>query len=152
MLKRLATTVAIIALAATLTPPAVAQDAEHAVKARKGVLQTMAWHFGPLVAMARGDLDYDAERAARHAEMLEGLPQYLPELFIEASSTAERNDTRALPVIWEDFDGFVEKYEALIGEIETLVAVAGDGHGALAPQVVATGEACGACHDTYRAR
>lgn len=152
MLKGLVTAVAITALAATLTPQAIAQDAEHAVKARKGVLQTMAWHFGPLVAMARGDLDYDAERAVRHAEMLEGLPHYLPELFIEASSTAERNDTRALPVIWEDFDGFVEKHEAMVGEIEALVAVAGDGHGALAPQVVATGESCSACHDNFRAR
>ena len=152
MPKRLLTTVAIAALALTLTPPAEAQDAEHAVKARKGVLQTMAWHFGPLVAMARGDIDYDAERAARHAAMLEGLPQYLPELFIEASSNAERNDTRALPVIWEDFDGFVEKHEAMVGEIEALVAVAGDGHGALAPQVVATGESCSACHDNFRAR
>jgi cytochrome c556 len=152
MLKGLVTTVAIAALTLTLAAPATAQDAEHAVKARKGVLQTMAWHFGPLVAMARGDLDYDAERAARHAEMLQGLPAYLPELFIEGSSNGERNDTRALPVIWSDNAGFIEKYEGLLGEIDALVAVAGDGHGAMAPQVAATGQACSACHDNYRAR
>ena len=152
MLKAIVTAVSIFGLGVALASDSAAQDAEHAVKARKGVLQAMAWHFGPLVAMARGDLAYDAERAARHAEMLQGLPAYLPELFIEGSSNAERNDTRALPVIWSDHAGFVEKHEGLLAEIDALVAVAGDGHGALAPQVAATGQACSACHDNYRAR
>jgi cytochrome c556 len=152
MLKGLITAVSVVALGCALAAPAAAQDAEHAVKARKGVLQAMAWHFGPLVAMARGDLDYDAERAARHAGMLQGLPAYLPELFIQGSSNAERDDTRALPVIWSDSAGFAEKHEALAVEIATLAAVAGDGHAAMAPQVVATGQACSACHDNYRAR
>jgi len=152
MLKALVTAVSIIGFGLAVAAPAAAQDAEHAVKARKGILQNYAWHFGPLVAMARGDIEYDAERAARHAQLLDELvPFLLPELFVEGSSSAERNDTRALPVIWEDLDGFIEKYEAMAAEVTQLAAVAGDGHGELAPQVVRTGESCGACHDDYRA-
>ena len=102
--------------------------------------------------MARGDIEYDAERAARHAQLLDELaPFLLPELFVEGSSNAERDATDALPVIWEDFDGFIERYEAMAAEVTQLAAVAGNGHAEMAPQVVATGESCGACHDDYRA-
>ena len=152
MLKAIVTAVSIVGFGLTLAGPAAAQDAEHAVKARKGVLQNYSWHFGPLVAMARGDIAYDAERAARHAGLLDELvPFLMPELFVEGSSNAERDDTRALPVIWDDFDGFVERREALAEAVTELVAVAGDGHGEMTPAVVRTGEACGACHDDFRA-
>lgn len=131
---------------------AQAQNAEHAVRARQGILQNFAWHFGPLVAMARGDLAYDAERAAFHAEMLQGLPPYLPGLFIEGSSNAERSDTAALPVIWSDNAGFLERYNTLVAEIGQLAAVAADGQPALAAQAARTAEACSGCHRNFRAR
>lgn len=152
MLRVLVTAVSIVGLGLAATTPAAAQDPERAVKARQGIYQNYLWHFGPLVAMARGDIEYDAERATRHAQLLDELvPFLLPEFFVEGSSNAERDDTDALPVIWEDFDDFIEKYEAMAAEVTQLAAVAGNGHGELAPQVAATGETCGACHDDYRA-
>jgi cytochrome c556 len=152
MLKVLVAAVSIIGFGLAATTPAAAQDAEHAVKARQGIYQNYLWHFGPLVAMARGDIEYDAERATRHAQLLDELvPFLLPEFFVEGSSNAERDDTRALPVIWEDFDGFMESYEAMVVEVSELAAVAGNGQAELAAQVRSTGESCGACHDDYRA-
>jgi cytochrome c556 len=84
--------------------------------------------------------------------MLQGLPPYLPGLFVEGSSTPSAATRGTLPVIWSDNAGFLERFETLTAEVDQLVAVAGDGRGELGSQVARVGEACSACHNTYRAR
>ncbi|MGF1563154.1 MAG: c-type cytochrome [Geminicoccaceae bacterium] len=147
---RLALFTAAALLAATSTG-ALADRAEDAVKARQGIFQNFKWHIGPMVAIAKGQADYDAEAAQHHADMLAGLTPYLGGLFIEGTSNAERDDTDALPKIWEDQAGFGQKAEDFNAAVTELVAVAGDGKDVMVEQFAAVGNACKACHDTYRA-
>ena len=46
---------------------------DKAVKARQGFMQVVAFQLGPLGAMAKGEMDYDAELAAANAANLQAL-------------------------------------------------------------------------------
>lgn len=52
-------------LMAALPAAAMAADAEHVVEARKGYFSLVALEFGPLAAMAKGEMPYDAAAAKR---------------------------------------------------------------------------------------
>jgi cytochrome c556 len=132
---------------------ALADAADDAIKARRGYFTLLGVEFGPLVAMARGDADYDAAKAEAHAANLATLLNYpVGTLFVPGSANADnRGDTRALPVIWTDLEGFGSKAEGLQAAIAALQPRAGAGRGELGAAVQQIGAACKACHDDYRA-
>ena len=72
-------------------------------------------------------------------------------LFPKGSS--EGHNTRALPVIWTDMAGLETAANDAANAADKLaqLAKAGDAEGAAA-QVKVLGDACAACHRTYRAR
>lgn len=143
-----------ICVLAALPMIAGAASVEETIRARRGFFQLLGVNFGPLVDMARGDVDYDAAAAATHAGNLVLLSGYAIEgLFPEGSDNAARaGETRALPVIWSDADGFAERFGALGAALEDIETAAGEGRAALGPAVGAVGQACQACHSNYRAR
>ncbi len=153
---RIARAAALSACVAALFAAASAQadPADDAIKARQGFFTLLGAEIGPIAAMAKGEAPYDAATAQRHAANLQALSGYrFGDLFVEGSSKPEKTGkTRALPEIWSDAAGFSAKAEGLVAAIAALQGVAGEGQAALAGGVGALGKACGACHDTYRAK
>lgn len=141
-------------VAALAAASAQADPADDAIKARRGFFTLLGAEIGPLGAMAKGEAPYDADKARRHAANLQALSGYrFGDLFVAGSSNADKpGATRAQPVIWTDAAGFGEKAEGLVAAIGALQGVAGEGQAALAGGVGALGKACGACHETYRAK
>lgn len=138
---------------ATLPLAAIAQDdpVSKAIEARQGFYTLLGANMGALSAMAKGDIAYDEELAARHAANIEALSQYfVPMHFIDGSSNAEADNTDALPAIWENREDFEAKFAAL-GEAATGASdeVRG-GQESLGPVLGRLGGACKACHDDYR--
>ena len=99
------------------------------------------------VVEAKGDvkpLETPAKAIAKWAAVI-------PTVFPKVSETG--GNTKALPEIWSDPAGF-QKIALHLGEAATklaAVAKAGDAD-AVAADTKAMGQACGACHRTYRAK
>lgn len=56
----------------------------------------------------------------------------------------------ARKAIWENWPDFTAKADALAAEAAKLAEISTDNVAALRKQIRAVGEACGACHETYR--
>lgn len=144
-----------VAAACVCAPMAFADGhMEKAVKARQGLMQVVAFTLGPLGAMAKGEMEYDAEVAMANAKNMEVLAKLdSGAMWPQGSDNAALGEdkTRALPAAWEPDSKVMEKHMAWVEASTQLVAVAGDGLDALRPAVAAVGKSCGGCHDDYRA-
>ncbi len=152
MMRRLLT-LALLAQCAVLAP-AFADPVEDAIKARRGYFTLLGANIGPLAAMAKGEIEYDAEAAATHAGNLEALGGYMvAPHFPEGSSNADKpGDTRAQPAIWSDFSGFAAKFGDYKAAVAGLPAKVSGGRAELGAALGAVGGTCKACHDDYRAK
>ncbi len=138
---------------ATLTP-ALADDVDDAIKARQGYYQVVSHNSGALFAMAKGGIEYDADKALAHAKNLDALANMNnSSMWMPGSSKEDRKGkTRALPVIWTTFPAIGEKGQAFKDATANLVATAGDGIDSLRANVGPLGASCKGCHETYRAK
>ena len=146
--------VALILTAALAATAAVADMGDDVVQARRGYFKMLGLEVGPLGAMAKGEVDYDAAAAQAHADDLATLAGYgVGDLFLEGTSQDDRvGDTRALPAIWANLSDFQSKAEDFAVAAAALKEAAGQGRAALGPALGRVGETCKACHDDYRAR
>ncbi|MBB4305005.1 cytochrome c556 [Rhodobium orientis] len=133
---------------------AFAQSAEDTAKARMAYFELLGFEMHGLAAMAKGEVDYDADVAMAHAKDLKALTGYtISDLFAPGTSNADLpGKTRAQPAIWENMDSFQEKGKALFVAVDELNAAAGNGLDALRPAVGKLGAACKGCHDDFRAK
>lgn len=125
--------------------------AQRAVMARHAHMTLNAYNLGPLGAMAKGEMEYDAARATAAAQNLAALAKldetgYWP----EGSAMGEVDGSEALPEIWQNMEDFQSKQAALAEATAKLAGVAGDGLDQLKAGLGEVGGACGACHRTYR--
>ena len=75
---------------AALTVPAFADAIDDTIKARQGYYKLVSHNAGVLFGMAKGDIPYDAEKAATHAGNLQTLSQLnASSLFPAGSSQAD---------------------------------------------------------------
>lgn len=141
------------ALAICAPLPLAAQDVEQLVKARIGYQNLLAVEMAGLSAMVRGDAPYDAEAAQTHADNLVVLSQHNQRvLFPEGTSNADLpGQTRALPAIWADIEGYVEAERDFARAAQAVQAVAGDGLDGTRPLFAELGGTCRACHSDFRA-
>ncbi|EEW26181.1 c-type cytochrome [Rhodobacter ferrooxidans] len=143
-----------VTLALALPGIACAEEARNPAAPRIAYFTLLGTEMGPLAAMAKGDMPYDATIAQAHAADMVTLTAYLhDDLLVPGTSNADLpGKTRALPKIWEDMAGYGAKGKAMGEAITELAAVAGNGVEALAPAVGKLGGACKSCHDDYRAK
>ena len=144
---------------AILLAPALAvtqektKQGQNAIDARQGFMRIVVWEAGPLFAMAKGDIPYDAEQAIANAQDLDTITDYnVGELFIpDTSKSVYTGDTRALAKIWEEPDKFAAEFQDMKDKVAVVAEEAGRGKDALAAAVQELGKSCGNCHDSYRA-
>jgi cytochrome c556 len=99
------------------------------------------------VVAAKGDVKTLENPAKAIARWIKQFPTLFP------AGTEQGHDTKALPAIWSDKAGFQKAADDL-AEASTKMAElakAGDTD-AVTAQVKVMGDACAACHRTYRAR
>lgn len=134
----------------------IAQDAspeERALEIRHGHMTNYAANIGVLAGMAQGNADYDAEAAQRAADNLFHLASIdQSHYWLPGTAQGEIEDSAALPAIWENMDDFRAKHAALLDAVTALRSTAGTDLAAVQAGLGAVGQACGACHQTYRAR
>jgi cytochrome c556 len=99
------------------------------------------------VVAAKGDVKTLQKPAEALARWIKQFPSHFP----PGSDTG--HNTKALPAVWSDPAGFHKAADNFVAAADKLaeLAKAGDAD-AVGPQVKLVGEACGACHRTYRAR
>lgn len=139
-------------IAATLAAPAIAQDDKNpAIKARTAVMQLYGFSLGTLGAMAKGQVDYDADAATKAANNLVALTQLdQSAMWPQGSDSDSDANSRALPAIWANFPDVGAKGKALADAAVTMQSSAGQGLEALQGAMGGLGGACSACHKAYR--
>ncbi|MDK3016264.1 c-type cytochrome [Pseudodonghicola flavimaris] len=144
---------AIATATALLASTAVAQDFSAPLKARQGQFRIIALNLGILGGMAQGKIAYDADAAQRAADSLAAVSQIDPApLWPEDSDNEMTEGTRALPAIWTDHDGFLDKWATFGTAAAGMQSVAANGQEALGPAMGPLGASCKGCHATYRAK
>jgi len=151
---RIATRLCLLTVGLTLTAPGFAakDPNKNAIKARQGEMQLRSFNAGPLFGMAKGDIEYDAEVAAKLAGNLKLLLDLDTSRHWPKGSDIDNymGDTTALPEIWTTYPeigNYGKKYAQAVNE---LAAVAGDGRDALRSKIGALGKSCKGCHDEFR--
>lgn len=150
MTKKIVLTIA-TTLALGIAASAFAKNSpeEDAIEYRQGAFSMIKHHFGPMAAMVKGEMEFDAEAFTKNAEAVATLSQFPIHGFIDGSY---EGDTDAKPEIAENMDDFKEKMETFTVEAVNLAKVATDGGdmSALKPAFGKVGSSCKACHDDYR--
>jgi cytochrome c556 len=100
-----------------------------------------------VVVATKGDVKTLENPAKAMARWMRQFPTQFPK------GSEEGHDTKALPAVWSDPEGFRKTANEMVDATTKLaeLAKAGDADG-VAAQVKAVGEVCAACHRTYRAR
>ncbi len=149
------TILAIITLAGlAISPLAVSHfdDKEVQQSYRQSWFAMMAYNFGPMVSMVKGEIPWQEMQMAGYADQLAALTTVdVMRGFPEGS---DKGTTRAKPEIWQNKADFQKKMDDLKKAVTMLQAVAEQGtdRKAIAEQVGATGKACKACHDDYKSK
>ena len=123
-----------------------------AVKARKAHMQLYAFNLGTLGAMAKGEVEYDADAASAAAGNLAALSSLSQRAYWAPGTSTDElgEETRALPAIWQEGSKAGEIGASFAEAAAALAAVAGDGKDAMAGAMGPVGKACGDCHKAYR--
>ena len=151
---RIASRLCLLIVGLTLTAPGFAakDPLKKAIKARQGEMQLRSFNAGPLFGMAKGDIEYDVEMAAKLAGNLKLLLDLDTSRQWPKGSDIDNymGDTTSLPEIWTTYPeiaNYGKKYAKAVNE---LAAVAGDGRDALKSKIGALGKSCKGCHDEFR--
>ena len=140
--------VAVVAHAQPMTPQ---QRAEWSLKVRQSVFTLLGNNIGVVGGMARGQVDYDAEKATAAVDNIHFLSRMIPDAMAHDTREFELT-TNALPEVWEDMDSFVEKAQNLTNaaaNAQTLIAEGAE-ESDIRKALGGIGQACGSCHDDFK--
>lgn len=116
---------------------------------RRSVMTMIGWNFGPMSAMVKGKIAFDANEFAKHADRIAFLAPQALEGFARGSDKGAETDAK--PEIWTHFDDFQSKLNDLVEQSKALSDVAKTGDEAkMKEQFKKLGGACKACHDKYK--
>ncbi len=143
-----------LAASAVVAATAFAHSKEDAaIDYRMGLMTVVSWNFGPLSAMVKGKVPFDANEFATHADRVAYLSDQLLEGFPKGSDKGsdKGEHTEAKAAIWANFDDFTEKAKTFSNEAKALAEVAkGKDEAKDKEQFKKVAAACKACHDKYK--
>ena len=142
----------VLALTATAQEaPSPQERAEDATATRQAVFKLLRFNIGPIVGMARGEIEFDAAKAERNARRIAALAPMIPDVFGAMDTREFDVETEALPVVWEKPEELAEKMRGLVEAANTFAdTAAGGDQAATLGGLRALGGACGNCHDVFR--
>lgn len=120
------------------------------IKQRQELMKSNGAAAAALVKMMRGEQPYNQAAAHQAAVTINTNSKQIPNLFPPGSGAEAGVKTGALPAIWQNKADFDAKAQAL--EAESAKLVAANDEGAVKAEFGSVGKACGACHQTYRAK
>lgn len=129
-----------------------ADEFDGAVKARKAEMTLRAFNLGQLGAMAKGQMEYNADVAKAAADNLKVLSSLNGmAMWPKGSDNVALGDkTNALPALWENFPKAIEATKALSAAVDVMADAAGKDLASLQGAMGPVGAACGSCHKQFR--
>jgi len=135
-----------VAMAATA---AAQKKPDEVIAYRRSAMTMIGWNFGPMSAMVKGKIAFDAKEFAQHADRVAGLAPQVLEGFAQGSDKGAETDAKA--DIWTHFGDFKTKLNDLIEQSQAMSDVAKGGDEAkMKDQFKKLGGTCKACHDKYK--
>ena len=123
--------------------------ANPAVAARHAQMQMISYHTGVLGAVAKGEVEFNADMVNAAATNLRELAKLNGStLWVAGTEQGTVDGSRAKTEIWSDAAGFAAKFTAL--ENAANAAIGAADAGAVGAAMGGIGGACKACHETYR--
>ena len=116
------------------------------VMARMNLMSDIAENVKLIGAMAKGDTPFDADKVNAALDQIAEQSKEIPAMF---ENRAQDPKSEALPVIWEDWQGFVDRAtdgEKAAARLAGTVSARDD----LVQVLGKIGASCKACHETYR--
>ena len=105
-------------------------------------------HFGPMAAMVKGDVPFNAEEFTKNAEAVAALSKFPINGFVAGSYEGKTEAKADIELNAEDFKKKMETFQV---EAASLADVAKGGDmAAIKPQFGKVGESCKACHKEYK--
>lgn len=139
--------------------PSYAADGEEVIKARiKFMKDELETNWKPLAAFGKSGTGSLAD-VEKHARALAKLAEKIPSHFPKDTGRGNFPDklTRALPVIWTDWDGFKKDVKTLADGSENLARLASEGNKDAAVDLIGSSGSyartkigCAECHKTFR--
>jgi cytochrome c556 len=133
-------------VALSLTPMYGA--ANDAIEYRQNVLRAVGGHMNASAAIVRGQVPH-REQLVRHARSIDEMANVVPTLFPEGSGAG---NTDALPAIWDRRDTFearLQAFQEAAARFHEVVADDAD-TGTIGRAMLALGQSCRDCHNTFR--
>lgn len=142
----------LLSIATALTCISLSAGAEvkpfEAVEYRQGIFKAFKWNFGPMAAMAKGEIKFDAEEFNKRAERLEQLSSMPWEAFIAGTYASS---TSALPKIQNEQDDFNKEIAKFQKAATNLAAAAKTNEMKnIGPAFGQAAQSCKSCHDKYK--
>ena len=142
--------VLLAAVAAAAQAQGQPSKAEQALKYRKAVYQAIAWNFGPMSAMAQGQVPYEAKEFEMRAQRVAALTPMLSESY--SPDTQSVTGSKAKAELWSNRADFDAKMKSLVDRSATLASVSKGGDFEKSKAAfLDTANACKSCHDKYKA-
>lgn len=145
-------------LAGGIATVAISQDAidpdlARAIDARQAHMRLNAFNLGLLGAMAKGEVDYDAEAASAAAANLAALARmdesryWVPGTDME---TLGKEQTEARANIWAEDSDIESRMQDMADTSAAMADAAGNGLDALQGAMGPLAKSCGGCHEGHR--
>lgn len=142
MIKRILAVAALCLIGATAVV-----SAENQHENRVAAMKKNGAAMGALVAIAKGEKDYDAEVVKASLTSVKEVITVFPTYFPDGS---EKDDEGASPKIWENKADFEAKAAKLAADADALLAQLPADKAAVGAALGTLGNSCGGCHETYR--
>ncbi|MFM7276037.1 MAG: c-type cytochrome [Gammaproteobacteria bacterium] len=138
---------AILVATLALTPALAQAEKNPAIEYRESLMHLIGQNVGPMSAMMKCDIPWDAARLAGWGKDLKALSTLNAMRGFPPGS--EGGDAK--PSIWSNMADFEKRMQDMQLEIDKLgdAAVGGD-KAAIGAQMSAAGKACKGCHDEYK--
>lgn len=124
---------------------------EGIVEYRQSLMSAQGGHVGAIARVVRGEAPF-TDHVLAHAQALQETAALIVAAFPPGTGPDVVPDTRALPSIWENPEGFAAAATQLETASAALAQAAQSGDpAAIAAAFGPVGQACGTCHENFRA-
>lgn len=123
--------------------------AKGVMKERMDLMKGMADAMKVMGAMFKDEAPFEPSVVAEKAAFLADHAAMIPNMTPEGTNS---HPSEALPIIWQEWDGYVTSADELADEGRKLVDIASNSanFGEARQQYVKVGKTCGTCHDRFR--